>query len=152
MGRLYPVNIGTASIYATADGITGSVQVTVSENNHWMIKKVYIDGMEYEDFNPEITTYDLMLHKGTTEVPVITAITFDGEEVVISTPASLPGTATLKVQGFDQGYSIYLNPTLVEFTVDENFNRHEGTLLESIITEKPSKIHEHSVFIAIQIS
>lgn len=136
LGRLYPVNIGTASIYATADGITGSVQVTVSENNHWMIKKVYIDGMEYEDFNPEITTYDLMLHKGTTEVPVITAITFDGEEVVISTPASLPGTATLKVQGFDQGYSIYLNPTLVEFTVDENFNRQEGTLLESIITEK----------------
>ncbi|MBQ4259992.1 MAG: S-layer homology domain-containing protein, partial [Lachnospiraceae bacterium] len=134
-GRLYPVGLGTATVYATADGVTSAIEITVEESENWMIREVYVDGEIYEGFNPQALEHELLLYKGTTEVPQITAISYSGAEVDITLPENLPGTVALKVQGAEQGYHIYLNPTLVTVTVDENFNRPVGTVLEDIFTE-----------------
>ncbi len=135
-GRLYPVSLGTATVYANADQVTSAIEVTVSGNSNWMIKEVYINGELFEEFNAGVMDYTYYLLKGTNTVPTITATSYSGEEVRVTLPATLPGTATLKVSGAAQEYEIYIENSLVEYTVDEDFNRPVGTLLESITTEK----------------
>ena len=135
-GRLYPLKGGSVAVTATADGITSQIEVTVSEKDGWMLKEVSVDGEVLADFNANVREYALNLYLGTTTVPEVSAVSFSGEPVEITLPKSLPGTVELNVDGYAEKYTIDIDNTLVEYTIDEDFNHEIDTSVENVTTER----------------
>ncbi|MBQ4259988.1 MAG: S-layer homology domain-containing protein [Lachnospiraceae bacterium] len=134
-GNLYPLKAGSAIITATAEGKKDTIEVVVTEKQDWMIKEVFFDGELYEDFSTDTKNYDINLHLGTANAPVITATSYLGLPVEIRMPQSLPGTVEMNVQGSDVVYKIAFDNSLVEYSINENFNHKIGTTIDKLETE-----------------
>ena len=137
-GRLYPLKAGSAIITARADGEFAQVEVIVAEKEDWMIKEIILNGEPLENFNSSILEYDVNLYLGTTQIESLTATSFTGAPVEITLPDALPGRVELKVEGTNVVYTIDVDNTLVEYTIDENFNHKINTSLLDINTGKYS--------------
>lgn len=135
-GRLYPLQTGSVIVTATTEWKTAQIEVIVSEREDWMIKEIHLNDELLENFNTNIRDYEKNLYLGTSTVPTVTAVSFSGEPVEVKLPEALPGRVELNVRGCDVKYVIDLDNTLVEYTIDENFNHKIGTLIENVITDK----------------
>ena len=82
-----------------ADGKYDTVKVTVKEVEDWMIKEISMDGVKYDLFEPNTTDYTVNLFLGTEEAPMITAKSFNGSNVVINYPDTLPGYVEFYLEG-----------------------------------------------------
>ena len=133
-GKLYAIGVGEATITATAGGVSDTAKVTVSATENWMIKKVYIDGEKYDLFEPSNLKYTVELPLGTKAAPEIKAESYDGREVTIKYPESLPGTAEFYVDA-ERVYEIYFDPCKIVYVINESYNDMElGTKLQDNIT------------------
>ncbi len=137
-GRLYPLKAGSAIITARADQQYAQVEVTVSEKEDWMIKEVLLNGEPLNNFNAGVLEYDVNLYLGTTQIESLTATSFTGASVEVTLPNALPGTVELKVEGTDVVYTINVDNTLVEYTINEDFNHEIDTSLLNVKTDKYS--------------
>ena len=131
-GNLYPLKSGSVIVTATADGVYSQIEVIIAQKQDWMIKEIIVGGEPLDKFSPDILNYNVNLYLGTTVAPEITATSISGASVEVRLPATLPGTAELNVQGSDVIYKIELDNTLIEYTVNEDFNHKIGTYLKDM--------------------
>jgi hypothetical protein len=106
---------GIASIEVTAEDGTTKLTYTVSLrliSTVATLADLLIDDVTIEGFDPEVTTYDIELSEGTTEIPVVTAVVTDeNADVEIIQAEVLPGTATVTVTAED-------GETILEYTIN----------------------------------
>ncbi len=134
-GRMYPLKEGTVTITATADEEYAEIEVTVAEQEDWMIKEIRLGEEPLDNFNSTIFDYDVNLYLGTTQAPVITGTSFSGAPVEVSLPDSLPGRAEVWVQGTTHKYTIDMDNTYVKTIFEENFNHKIGTEIQYLKSE-----------------
>ncbi len=136
-GRLYPVSEGSTKVrVSNADGTFADLAVNVVVRDDWMIKEIRVNGEVLNSFNSDTLEHEINLDLGNHTVPTIEATSFTGDPVVIELPDSLPGMATLYVQGSDMKYTLQINNDYVDWLIDENFNHKIGTSIEKITTDK----------------
>ena len=136
-GRLYPVSEGSTKVrVSNADGTFADLAVNVVVRDDWMIQEIRVNGEVLNSFNSDTLEHEINLDLGTHTVPTIEATSFTGDPVVIELPDSLPGAATLYVQGCDVKYTLQINNDYVDWLIDENFNHKIGTSIEKITTDK----------------
>ena len=135
-GRMYPLQTGSVIVTASTERVTAQIEVIISEKEDWMIKQISLNGEPLENFNANIKEYEKNLYLGTSTIPAVTAVSFSGEPVEVKLPEALPGRVELNVRGCDVNYTIDIDNTLVEYTVNENFNHKIGSLIENIYTDK----------------
>jgi hypothetical protein len=85
------------------------------------LENITYNGVNVPDFYPEVFDYTVTLPYGTTEIPVVDAMTSDPNAIKIVIPAyTLPGTATIEVFGEDlTTYNIYS----VNFDIETGTNQ-----------------------------
>lgn len=93
---------------------TYQVQFVSIASNNARLQSIEVDGQALEGFNPYLTTYNVALPYGTTDVPTISATAQDGSATVqVTQAASLPGQATVQVTAGDgtttQTYTLNLS-------------------------------------------
>lgn len=138
-GVLYPISCGEADITATVDGVTDTIPVNVVMVDTRLIKNVRFDGVLLDVFDPEKYQYDVLLPLGTESIE-ITAESFDGTNVIVNLPKTLPGTAELYVdkEGSPK-YEIAIDPSHIDYVINENFDSMEsGESLYKKYTKKYS--------------
>jgi hypothetical protein len=99
------------------------------------LKDLKINGVSIPDFSPDKTTYDVVLPRGTEEVPTVTAVANrPNAAVVISDAEELPGTTTITVTSEDNKVTeIYI----INFTV--------STIMSDDATLKDLKVNGETV-------
>lgn len=121
-GRLYPLKTGEAVITATADGVSAQIKVTIVKPEDWMIKEILIDGQKLERFDANIKEYQVELAFGTTGIPTIEAVSFNGQPVDVKMPETLPGKVELTVKDSEVTYTIQLSAAQTLIYFDDDFN------------------------------
>jgi len=121
-GRLYPLKTGEAVITATADGVSAQIKVTIVKPEDWMIKEILIDGQKLERFDTNIRDYQVELAFGTTGIPTIEAVGFNGQPVDIKMPETLPGKVELTVKDSEVTYTLQLSETKTLIYYEDDFN------------------------------
>jgi hypothetical protein len=92
---------GEATIVVTAeDGITELTYIVdfVLVSTDATLKDLLIDGVTITGFDPEVIEYSLAFAEGTTDIPVVTALSNnDNAEINITQATAIPGSATVVV-------------------------------------------------------
>ncbi|CAH0118390.1 hypothetical protein PAE9249_00877 [Paenibacillus sp. CECT 9249] len=118
---------GTTEIRVTAeDGSANTYKIHFTEHrgNDATLKAIFVDGRPLAEFERYRMEYDVKLPEGMTQVPTVTAATYDPNAQTVITPAAaLPGTATIRVTSED-GSTV--NTYAIHFTVD-GLEEPEGT-------------------------
>lgn len=124
---------GTTTIEVTAeDGttiVTYTVTFTEEISDIATLSDLTVDGTTIDGFDPEVTSYDVILPAGTTTVPVVAATpTNSNASIAVNDAVSLPGTTEVVVTAQDDVTTItyYINfkldlssdATLSDLTVD----------------------------------
>lgn len=96
---------GTATIIVTAENGVTQYTYTVSfriYSEDATLSNLLADGQAITGFAPDVTDYELVLPIGTTDVPVISAVTnFAGANAVVTQADAIPGTAVIVVTAED---------------------------------------------------
>jgi hypothetical protein len=122
---------GDAIIEVTAENGFTVLTYTVTIRNvssDATLTNLLADGQAITGFDPDVTDYELVLPIGTTDIPVVSAVTnFTGASTVITQADAIPGTATVVVTAEDgattKTYTISMrlisnNASLADLKVD----------------------------------
>lgn len=86
------------------------------KNEDTSLKDLQLDGTTIKNFDPNVTSYDIVLPAGMTEVPTVTAEAINSSAAAEVTPAvALPGHATVTVTSGSETKTYVIN-----FTVEED--------------------------------
>ncbi|MDP4152626.1 MAG: hypothetical protein Q8865_04170 [Bacillota bacterium] len=118
---------GSAQIKVTSeDGKvtkTYTINFTVAKSNDATLSNLQFNGSGIDNFSPTTYTYNVKLPYGTTDAPIVSAVTSDGGATVSITQAStLTGSATVVVTAEDgaTNKTYTVNFTLAEASTDNN--------------------------------
>ncbi|MDF1571119.1 MAG: cadherin-like beta sandwich domain-containing protein [Bacteroidales bacterium] len=111
---------GTTTVLVTAeDGVSTStyeINFSVILSDDATLSDLQVNGSTVEGFDPAITSYDVELPAGTTDVPVVTATTNDvNATAVVTDAADLPGSTIVNVTAEDGATSTTYT---INFTLD----------------------------------
>lgn len=96
---------GIATVVVTAPegpSKTYTINFTVVENSDATLSDLMVKGATVAGFNPSTLTYNVVLHSGSSSVPMVTATTTNANATkVITNAATLPGATTVEVTAAD---------------------------------------------------
>ncbi len=111
---------GIASVEVTAFNGFTVLTYTVNFRNpstNANLAEILVGNQPIEDFDPEVLEYDFVLPQGTTEIPLVAAVSEDEfASVEITQATGLPGQATVEVTAEDGTQKVYV----VNLTVSTN--------------------------------
>ncbi len=112
-------NVNLAVVFQPLVGDMAEYTYTYTNLDNWSIPdgeiltpqltELKVEGQTIEGFNAKVTSYEVVLPFGTTQVPEIVATADALSNAVLTPPTAIPGTATIKVMNNEDAsmYSVY---------------------------------------------
>ena len=130
---------GAATVRVTAEDGTTVVTYTINfrlQSVNANLANLLVGGTAVAGFNPDVTSYNVMLAAGTTVAPTVTAVLADTRAGMIITQApTVPGRATVAVTAED---GVTSRTYTVNFSlVPNNWNTYDGSLMPNTLTPRP---------------
>ena len=123
--------------YELMRGVDDMLWPQESAQDDWMLQEITVDEVKLENFAADIKEYNVNLPLGTTQIPVITAVSVSGASVNVTLPESLPGDAELQVEGATEKYVIHIDNTVIEYGLNQDFESFElDTTIDEAINEQ----------------
>lgn len=103
-----------------------TIHLNIEKSSNAYLSEINIDGLSLDNFNYNDFSYDVVLPLGTTNVPIISALSEDEDaHISINNPTSLPGKATITVTAPD-------NSTTNVYAINYNIKLNDNPFLENI--------------------
>lgn len=118
--KLGDISASTYIIVTAQDGSAASyiLKFTVQKASNSKLDDILVGGVSIEGFDPEVTRYDILLPRGTTELPEITWTAADEYQTVTLVKGTIGGDTRITVKAQSGAVTTYI----LHFEIETNSN------------------------------
>ncbi len=131
-------------IVKAQDGTTTTYTISyvVEQSSNSTLNSIELDGVLLDGFDADITSYDIILERGTTTLPTITWVAGDSYQTVRKVEGGVNGTTTITVKSQTGETTIYYLNFSVE--VNSNVSLNEILIDGVLLTDFDSDVLDYS--------